>query len=176
MGGEARPRRHRRNRSQTEECQERAYVLKTQGGLNFDQIARMPDPTGVAPTLYSNASAARAAYLAHAQRVRGTDREDPLTVTERRALMDDRFERLIQTWLLRAIQGSEAAAVIVLRAMAGQRDLHGLNTRAAAAQIDEGPEDVADELADRRAKGREAARAAALRATASATPPAPAGD
>lgn len=151
-------------------------MLKTQGGLNFDQIAGMPDPTGVADTLYSNASAARAAYLAHAQRVRGTDREDPLTVTERRALMDDRFERIIQTWLPKALQGSENAAMIALRALAGQRDLHGLNTRAGAPQPDEGPEDVADELADRRAKSREAARAAALRDTAAAAAPPPPGD
>jgi|SRR3954469_21123212 hypothetical protein len=169
-----RPRRHRRTQAQTEACQAQAYLLKTQGGMTFYQIARASDPTGGAPTLYANASAARAAYLAHAQRVRGTEREDPLTVTERRALMDDRFERIIQTWLHRSLQGSENAAMIVLRALAGQRELHGLNTRAGAPQIDEGPEDVADELADRRAKSRAAARAAAIRDTAAAAAPPPA--
>jgi hypothetical protein len=169
-------RRHRRTRAESDLCAERAYWLKTNGGLSFQAIADSADITGHGPTLYSTSSAARAAYLAHSAKVRGTDKESPLSVNERRALMDDRFERLVQTWLVKAMGGSENAALIVLRAMAGQRELHGLNMRAAAPQIEEGPEDVADELADRRARSRQEARAAALRSAAADQAAPPAGD
>lgn len=164
----------RRTAAQTEECQARAYMLKVSGGLTFDKIASSPDPTGTGPTLYANAAAARQAYLAHADRVRGTEDENPLSVRERRALQDDRYERIIQTWLPKSIGGSEQATILVLRALAGQQDLHGLKMRAAAPDAEAEVEDVADELATRREQSRREAREAALRATAareSATPP-----
>jgi len=161
----------RRTAEQTRTCQERAYTLHTAGALTFDKVAASPDPTGTGPTLYANAAAARQAYLAHAQRVRGTDDEHPLSTRERRALSDDRYERLLQTWMVKALNGSEAATVLCLRALAGQRELWGLNIRPSAPDVEEGPEDVADDLAERRAKSRAEARAHALRDSAARTPP-----
>lgn len=141
--------------------------------MTFDQIASTPDPTNTGPTLYANAASARQAYLAHADRVRGTTDESPLTVRERRALQDDRYERILQRWLPRALDGSESATVLCLRAMDGQQNLHGLKTRPGAPETDTGPEDVGDELAERREQSRQEARAAALRSTAAVTSPPP---
>lgn len=164
----------RRTRDETRQCQERAYTLKTYGGLSFDAIAKQPDPTGRSGSMYANASSARAAYLAQAQRVQGTDREPALSVTERRALTDDRYERLIQSLLPKAITGNGEAADRVLRAMAQQAALHGLNVRPAAPAIEE-PKggDPADELAERRAHARAAATAALRGAAPAAPPPSP---
>jgi hypothetical protein len=163
----------RRNSEQTRICQERAYTLHTAGCLTFDRVAASVDPTGTGPTLYANAAAARQAYLSHATRVRGTADESPLTVRERRALTDDRYERLLQTWLVKAIGGSEAATMLCLRALAGQRELWGLNIRPSAPDVEETSEDIADELAQRRADSRAAARAAALRHPGARPAPAP---
>ena len=163
----------RRTAAESHSCQARAYQLKVAGGMSFEDIAATPDPTGKADRLYANASAARAAYLAHAQRVRGVEDEPPLSVAERRALMDDRYERLVQALFPRAISGNGEAADRVLRALAQQAALHGLNVRPAPAlPDDEAKGDPADELAQRRERAR-AEAAAALRSAAPATPPAP---
>lgn len=164
----------RRTKGQAEECQDRAYLLKVQGGLTFELIAQTPDPTGVLPQLYANASAARQAYLAAAVRHRGTESEAPLSVLERRAMQDDRYERLLQTWLPKAFAGSGEATDRCLRALNQQADLHGLKVKPAEAErAAGGEEDVADELAERRAKAQRE-HAAALRATAPAAAPPPA--
>lgn len=166
----------RRTKDETRQCQERAYMLKTSGGMSFDAIAQSPDPTGKSPTLYANASAARAAYLAQANRVRGTEDEPALSVTERRALSDDRYERLIQSWMPKAIGGNGEATDRVLRALAQQAALHGLNVRPAAPALEDAKGgDPADELAERRARARAEAAAALRGATASAPPPTPPG-
>lgn len=162
----------RRTKAQAEQCQEVAYRLKALGGLSFDQIARTPDPTGVADQLYANASAARQAYLAHASRVRGTEDEPPLSVTERRALADDRYERLIQAWMPKAINGSGEATDRVLKAMRQQEELHGVRVRPGAPTVDDGGgKDVGDELAERRDKARRAAAEAVRGATPRTTRP-----
>jgi hypothetical protein len=166
----------RRTADQTRQCQERAYTLHTAGALTFDKVAASPDPTGTGPSLYANAAAARQAYLSHAQRVRGTADEHPLSTRERRALSDDRYERLLQTWMVKALGGSAEATVLCLRALAGQRELWGLNIRPSNPDVEEGPEDVADELADRRARSRAEARAQALRQSAAREAPPPAED
>lgn len=163
----------KRTKEQTEECQARAYMLKTSGGMSFGEIASSPDPTYTAPSLYANASAARQAYLSYAAKVRGTEKEHPLSITERRALMDDRYERLIQAFMPRALGGQVESADRVLRAMRQQAELHGVNRRPSAPEVeDTGPEDPADELAERRARQRAEARERALRSTAPDTPPA----
>lgn len=165
----------RRTKAETQLCQERAYTLKAYGGMSFDAIARTPDPTGKSATLYANASAARAAYLAQAARVRGTEGEPAPTVAERRALTDDRYERIIQALMPKALQGNHEAADRVLRAMAQQAELYGLKTRAASPAIEDSKGgDPADELAERRRRAQEQA-AAALRGSASAAPPPPPG-
>lgn len=164
----------RRTKEETRTCQERAYTLKAYGGMSFEAIAATPDPTGKSDTLYANASAARAAYLSHSQRVRGTEDEAPLSVTERRALQDDRYERLIQAWMPRAIGGNGEATDRVLRALGQQSALHGLNVKPATpVPDDEKGGDPADELAERRAAAQQAA-AAALRGATPAAPPPPA--
>lgn len=164
----------RRTKAETLLCQERAYTLKTYGGMSFDAIANTPDPTGKSPTLYANASAARAAYLAQAARVRGTEGGPAPTVSERRALHDDRYERIIRAFMPTAMQGNGEAADRVLRALAQQADLYGLRTRAAAPAIED-PKggDPADELAERRRRAQEQAAAALRAATPAAPPPAP---
>lgn len=162
----------RRTHAEAHLCQDRAYRLKVDGGMSFDAIAKTPDPTHKLGQLYANASAARVAYLAGAQRVRGTEKESPLSVTERRALQDDRYERLIQAWMPKALGGSGEATDRILRALNQQADLHGLKTKASVPEVEDGgQEDVADELATRRERARQDA-AAALRGAAPG-PPAP---
>jgi hypothetical protein len=166
----------RRTKAETEQCQERAHFLRTVGALDFDRIAESPDPTGTGPSLYSNAAAARQAYLAHATRVRGTKEEPALTVRERRALTDDRYERILQAWMVKALGGSETATMLCLRALHDQQELWGLRIRPSSPDIEESTEDVADDLADRRATKRSKARADALRQTRARPPTAPPGD
>jgi hypothetical protein len=151
--------------------QDRARTLKL-AGLTYAQIADSVDPSSnpANPTrLYSSAGAARIAVLASQARHGGEVEPTKVGTGERRALLDDRYERIIQSWMPKALGGDKEAAKIVNTALAQQAQLHGLNLRPAAAPIDTaGGEDTVDDIGRKRAERQAAARAATA---AAPTPP-----
>ena len=147
--------------SRAQAKQDHARLLRT-GGLSYAQIAAAFDPTGPPQNpgrLYANASAARNAVITARLRHGGEIEPQSVSAAERRALSDDRYERLIQTWMPKALSGDAEAAQIVERAMLGQATLHGLNLRPPAALIDAAPgNDPADDIARKRAERQAALR------------------
>ncbi|HEV2930437.1 MAG TPA: hypothetical protein VGW74_17265, partial [Propionibacteriaceae bacterium] len=138
-------------------------------GLTYAQIADSIDPSSnpANPTrLYSSAGAARIAVLASQNRHSGEVEPKKIPTGERRSLADDRYERIIQAWMPKALKGDKEAAKIVNTALAQQAQLYGLNLRPAAAPIDTaGGEDTVDDIGRKRAERQAAARAAASAAS-----------
>jgi hypothetical protein len=141
------------------ERQDRARRLKVVG-LTYQQIADSLDDEG--RRLYASAGSARRAVLASQERGGGEVRAAEVTTGERRALADDRYERLIQTWMPKALSGDDRAADIIGKYLVAQAALHGTNLRPAAVTPDSGAGegDHVDDIRRKREE-RHAARAAA---------------
>jgi len=78
--------------------------------------------------LYGSSAAARQAVLVARERHAGEVKAEDVPAEERRALLDNRYERIIEAYMPLAADGDNDATELLLQALAQQAQLHGLNT------------------------------------------------
>jgi len=144
--------------------QEYARELRI-SGMTFAEVAEANDPTAdprKPRALYASPAAARKGYLAAEARAHGDVASSAVPASERRALLNDRMELLVQRLMPKAMSGDSDALREIRLLTSVQVSLYGLGLRPGQAPPDlVGEGDTVDDIARKRDERLARARGAA---------------